>query len=53
MFVFLIHNRESLISVVANLMNCDITVSDFELQLYNYVYFRSSIFGKGMNPFFP
>ena len=38
--------------VVANLLNFAIVVSEFELQLRNYVHFQTNIFGKGMNSFF-
>ena len=31
-------------------LDCDIGVSDFELQALYYVYFRSNTLGKGMNP---
>ena len=30
----------------------DIVVSEFELQLHNYVHFRTNIFGKGIAPLF-
>ena len=38
---------------VANLLDCDIEVSEFELQSPNYIHFRTKIFGKGMNSLNP
>ena len=32
-------------------MDCEIVVSEFELQLRYYVHFRANTLGKGMNPF--
>ena len=37
--------------VVANVLDCDIVVSEFKLELRYYVHFRTNIPGKGMNPF--
>ena len=31
-------------------MNCEIVVSEFEIQERYYVYFRTNTLGKGMNP---
>ena len=39
-------------SVVANVLDCDIAVSEFELQLCYYVHVRSNTFQKSFNPFF-
>ena len=36
--------------VVANVLNCDIVVSEFELQSCFYVYIRTNTIGKYMNP---
>ena len=36
---------------MANVMDCDIAVSKFELQLYYYVHFRIYNLGKGVNSF--
>ena len=36
--------------VVANALNCDILVSDFELQLRNYFHFQTNTLREGMNP---
>ena len=41
---------ESLLGVVANVMDCDIVVSEFELQSRYYVYFQINNLVKGMNP---
>ena len=38
---------------MANVLECDIVVSKFELQLHYYVHFRTNTFGKGMNPLIP
>ena len=37
---------------VANLLDCYIVVSEFELQSLNYVHFWISILAKGMNSLF-
>ena len=36
--------------VPRNVLDCDIVVSAFELQLHYQVHFRTNILGKGMNP---
>ena len=35
---------------VANVLNCGLEVSEFDLQLRYYVHFRTNITGKSMNP---
>ena len=35
---------------VANVLDCDILVSEFEFRSRYYVYFRTNNFRKGMNP---
>ena len=35
--------------VVANVLNCDIVITEFELQLLFSVHFWSNTLGKGMN----
>ena len=35
---------------MANVLDFDDIVSEFELQLRNYIYFQRNIFRKGMNP---
>ena len=35
--------------VEANVLDCDIGVSEFELQSHYYVHFRTNTLGKGMN----
>ena len=37
--------------VVANVLDCDIVVSEFKLPSRNYVCFRTNTLGKVMNPF--
>ena len=39
--------------VVANVLDCDILVNGIELKLHNFVYFRTNIIRKIINPFFP
>ena len=39
--------------VVAYMLDGKIVVSEFELQSRYYVYFRTNIFRKGMNPLIP
>ena len=36
--------------VMVKAMDCEIVVSEFELQLRYYVHFRTNTRGKGMNP---
>ena len=36
--------------VVANVWDCDIVVSEFELQSHDYTHFRANTLGKDMNP---
>ena len=36
--------------VVANVMDCNILIIEFELQLCFYVHFRSNTFGNNINP---
>ena len=43
--------RGCLSGVVANVLNCDIVVSEFKLQLRNFIHFRTNTFEIGMNPF--
>ena len=40
-------------SVVANVLDCDIVESRFELQSRFYVHFRISTLWKGMKPYIP
>ncbi len=42
--------RGSTRDVVANLLDCDIVVSEFKLQSCYYIHFRTNTLGKGMNP---
>ena len=46
-----IEKWESFRGVVANMLDYDIVVSDFELQSRYYVHFRTNTLEKGMNPF--
>ena len=39
--------------VVANVLDCDILVSEFELQLHHNIHFRTNTLEKGMNPIIP
>ena len=38
---------------VANMMDCDIVVSEFKLQSNYYIHFRTNTLGKGMNSLIP
>ena len=38
--------------VVDNLLDCDIVVSEFDLQSFYYAQFQTNTFGKGMKPVF-
>ena len=37
-------------SIVANMLDCDIVVSGFKLQLCYYIHFQNNTLGKGLNP---
>ena len=39
--------------VVANVLNYDIVVSEFEIHSYFYIHFQTNTFDKGMNLFIP
>ena len=39
--------------VVANVLDCDITVSEFEIESCYYDHFWTNIFGKDMTPIIP
>ena len=39
--------------VMANILNCSLAVSEFELPLYYYVYFWTNALRKGMNSLIP
>ena len=39
--------------IVANVLDCDIVVSKFELQSLYYVHFRTNTLRKGMDPLIP
>ena len=45
--------EESRHCVVANMLDCDIVVSEFKLQLFYYVHFQTNTLEKGMNPLIP
>ena len=45
--------RESTRSVVANMLDCNIVVNEFELQSRYYVYFRTNTLPKGMKRLTP
>ena len=47
------HVGGNLRDVVANVINCDFVVREFELKSSYYVHFRSNTLGKSMNPFVP
>ena len=42
-------SRGSLCGVMANMLECDFVVSEFELQSCYYVHFRTNNLGKGIN----
>ena len=39
--------------IMANVMDCGLKISEFELQLCYYIHFQSNTLGKGMNPLIP
>ncbi len=42
--------RGDFCGVGANMLDCDIVVSEFKFQLHYYIHFRANTLGKGMNP---
>ena len=38
---------------MANMLNCDIAISEFKFQWYYYIHFGTNIFGIDNNPFIP
>ena len=40
-------------AVVVNVLNFDITVSEFKLKLRYYIHFLANTFEKGMKPYTP
>ena len=40
-------------SVVVNMLDCNVVVSEFKLQSLYYIYFQPNTLGKGMNPLIP
>ena len=41
--------RRSLRAAVANMLDYDIIISKFELELCDYIHFQTNTLGKGMN----
>ena len=41
------------LGTVANILDCNIVISESELKSNNYVHFWTNIVGKGMNPLLP
>ena len=50
-YLYIIEPKRSPPSAEGKLLDYEIVVSEFELQLRYPVHFQSSTFGKGMNPF--
>ena len=44
--------KKQIDGVVANVLDCDIIVGEFDPQLRYCIHFRTNIFSKGMNPLF-
>ena len=44
---------ENPLGVVANVMDCNLIVSEFELQLFYYIHYRTNTLGKYMNSIVP
>ena len=40
---------ETFHGIVTNMLNCDLVVNAFDLQLCYYIYFQANTLGKGMN----
>ena len=45
--------EENLLDIVNNKLDCEIELSEFELQYLSYVHFRANTLQKGMNLLFP
>ena len=43
-------SKWSLHDVVLNILDNDIVVSEFKLQLHDYIHFQTNSLGNGMNP---
>ena len=41
------------VGLIANVLNCDVVVSEFELQSRYYVHIRINTLGKSINPLIP
>ena len=41
--------RKSLHAVMANVLDCEITLNEFELQYCYFIHFQTKIFQKSMN----
>ena len=39
------------LGIMAKVLDCEIVVREFEIQLNNHVHFRANTLGKGMDPF--
>ena len=48
-----LHEEGKSFDVVVNMLDSDIIVSEFKLQLCFYIHFWTNTLGKGMNPFIP
>ena len=50
--IFLSHKRKFPV-IVVNVLDCEILVSEFNLQLRYHVHFRANTIEKGINPLIP
>ena len=53
MYVCMYMSEGSPCGVLANVLDCDIIVSEIELQSCYYIRFQTNTVGKSMNPFIP
>ena len=47
-----LHKKESHLGVVTNVLDCDIGLSRFKLQLHYYIHFRTKTFGNSVTAIF-
>ena len=47
------YRKRSRLGIVADVLNCDIVVNEFELQSHYYIQFQTNTLAKGMNPLIP
>ena len=52
-YIYIYIYKRSLPGVRANVLNCEIVVSEFEIQSCYHIHIQTNTLGKGMSPFIP